>query len=125
MWVFTDYGFFSVAKTHECDRDEVMVRARCREDVGRFADWVDVHFVKRLKIIRRVNADYLYRVKVSQVVWAAFIAQLAAVLDYQTVKDNISHSPLRTRAYFRVWREMVAWQVACQNARQEGQEAAK
>jgi hypothetical protein len=37
MWIFCKDGFFSAVQNRDCQEDEVMVRARIREDVERLA----------------------------------------------------------------------------------------
>ena len=97
MWLFTQYGFYSVV----CGRDlagnptriapdTVMVRARTR----RHLESLQKRFpqLTAAEITDTTNTDYRYRMVVAKSVWAEVARQLAAEIDYGNFKDRAEHS---------------------------------
>ena len=109
MWLFSRDGFFSVVKDSYCGDDELMVRARCREDLERFLDRAGL---KDNEIVKVDHADYRYRTKVGREAWALYVATMAINIHYTNVKGIIAHigGHGRRDAYMRVWEALYNWQ---------------
>ena len=111
MWVFTRDGFFSVVWDQQCKTDEVMVRARCREDLCRLS--------KKLKgycdddqILASFESGYGFRMKIGKHEWADYLAEYARNIDYSDVKNHLvtESDALRKEAYLKVWEALFRWQ---------------
>jgi len=100
MWLFTQVGFFSVVR-HKDLPDQVLVRARFRDDIERLLEFMDQ---KGLRIEARSDADYAYRVVMPHALWVEAARRLAEDIDYTNFKDA-AHSGDRVRdnALFEVW----------------------
>ena len=113
MWVFNKDGFFSVVFDRECSRDELMIRARCREDLVRLAKkmkgYLDDKDIAEFDI-----ADYRFRMKVNKNLWADYMRQSALDIDYANVKESIAPKTDKPRqnAYFDVWTTLYRWQTS-------------
>ena len=81
MWVFTRYGFFSIAcarnKNGSIDIDRVMVRARMRKHLDNLRERFPDSAFGRAEILRDAGTDYLFRVIVAKSEWAAALSQMA------------------------------------------------
>jgi hypothetical protein len=111
MWVFTKDGFFSAVWDKQCKGDEVMVRARCREDLCRLSKklkgYCDDDLIEELS-----EAGYGFRMKIAKHEWADYLAEYARSIDYADAKKNLV-SPgdnYRQEAYFKVWEALFRWQ---------------
>jgi hypothetical protein len=111
MWVFTKDGFFSVVWDKQCKGDEVMVRARCRDDLCRLS--------KKLKgycdddrIKQFAEPGYGFRMKIAKHEWADYLAEYARSIDYADVKNNLvpADDVGRQQAYLEVWEALFRWQ---------------
>lgn len=102
MWIFTKEGFFSVVATSE--PDELMVRARVREDLENYIDFMGA--VPGPEIIETPHADYRYRIITARDEWAEYVSAAASDLDYTNVKGTIGRGAARHRAMMRVWGAM-------------------
>lgn len=96
MWLFTQYGFYSVVCARDLagtpsrvDPDNLMVRARSR--------WHLESLQKRfpqlasLEIVDSTNTDYRFRLVVPKPVWVEVTRELAAEIDYGNFKAR-AHS---------------------------------
>lgn len=111
MWLFTQYGFFSVVCARDLtdsepgiDDTRVMLRARRRAHLEairkRFAE------LKTCEILETANTDYRYRLVVSKAVWQQIAGILAAEIDYGNFKSRAhAHSgdPDYVDALHDVW----------------------
>lgn len=121
MWIFTKDGFFSIVQDAYCKKDEVMVRARCREDLSRFATRIyteaSVDTACRA-IIELPGADYRYRLLTKRTHFAAYVHKMAESIDYPTVKDNIIPKSIeavdRRKAMYLIWRVLCDFQKGAQ-----------
>ena len=93
MWLFTQYGFFSVVcardltgKTKGIDPATLMVRARSRQHldslIARFSDLQGVH------VVETESTDYRYRIVLPKAVWGRVVAELTAEIDYGNFKSR-------------------------------------
>ena len=111
MWVFTMDGFFAAVWDKNCGRDELMIRAHCREDLVRLSKklW---GYSEEVRILKSPGADYAFRMKIPRQMWSEYVAQCALKVDYANVKGHIvpADEPLRERAYYEVWEALYRWQ---------------
>jgi hypothetical protein len=102
MWLLTTQGFYSVV-AHRDDPDQLLVRARTREDIEALREQIPgiESFVDR-------SADYRHRAIVSRAEWVAALAQLVADLDYDNCKSAVAErqGPERAALYGVLWREL-------------------
>jgi len=106
MWLFTVDGFFSVVKDSYCGEDDLMVRARAREDLERFCDRMAID---PGGILELPNADYRFRIKVHRGRWVAYAGCMAYEIDYSNFKNTFNDHP-RHRAYMECWQALHDWQ---------------
>lgn len=90
MWIFTRYGFFSIACADKpdgsLDSQSVMVRARCIDHLYSLRKRFPVLAVN--KIIESPNHDYRYRLVAPKASWSAIIGELAEEQDWSNFKDE-------------------------------------
>ena len=93
MWLFTQYGFFSVVcardltgKTKGIDPNTFMVRARSRQHLeslqSRCAE------LRGFEIADTKDTDYRYRLVVPKPVWEKVASELTAEIDYGNFKSR-------------------------------------
>src|SRR6516165_1949779 len=90
MWIFTRYGFFSIACARKpdgsLDPQTVMVRARCKRHLqalqSRFPG------LDGFEIITLLNHDYRYRVVIPKDAWMAALTAIAAEQEWSNFKDE-------------------------------------
>ena len=111
MWLFTQYGFYSVVCARDLagnptriDPDTFMVRARSPRHLKalqkRFPQLASV------EITDTRNTDYRYRILVAKTVWADVARELTAEIDYGNFKDRAerrSHDDRYVDALHTVW----------------------
>jgi hypothetical protein len=99
MWLFTQYGFFSVVCAREgdgswgnaVDEGRVMVRARLRGHL----EGLKSRFREDLggaEIIETPNTDYRYRLFVDKAVWVGVLELLGEELDYDNFKSKVARN---------------------------------
>src|ERR1019366_6422301 len=81
MWIFTRYGFFSIAcatgADGAIDADTVMVRSRLREHLLNLKARFPETELGKAKIQSSGRTDYRYRIVLPKVAWVAALAELA------------------------------------------------
>jgi len=97
MWVFSRMGFFSVVENRN-NTEEVMVRARCIDDITRLALRLG-----NSAITQTPTADYPYRLTCPKTAWANIMYDTAEDIDYDNFKNTITDDPLRSACYSEVW----------------------
>ena len=122
MWIFTRYGFFSIACANNTDGtispDTVMVRARLHEHLvslkGRFPD----SELGKAEILSWDGRDYRYRIIVPKAAWVAALAELATEQTWANFKNETSRFSRAKKAAYtyvdalhRVWDVMHRLQV--------------
>jgi hypothetical protein len=111
MWLYTKLGFFSIVYKTPCKKDELLVRARCRQDLEALSKKLTESNDFKGKIIESKDSDYAYRMVVPRSVLAPFLAELMKNLDYANFKGTIPYNDrLRHAAYFKCWDAMLEWQ---------------
>jgi hypothetical protein len=108
MWVFIkDQGFFSAVQTNSIKKSEVMVRARCYEDLQKLLVAIEM---PEEKIHLSPGADYIARIIIPKEKWAKYLAAQAMAIDYPNFKDTVDDSE-RYYAYSGAWLALKEWQV--------------
>lgn len=114
MWLFTQYGFYSVVcgrdlagDSSRIDPDTVMVRARSRAHLEalrkRFAPLAAV------EIAETTSTDYRFRLLTPKAAWSDVVRELAAEIDYGNFKGRVETSandPAYAAALHGVWAVM-------------------
>lgn len=111
MWLFTEYGFFSVVAHRELP-DQVMVRARTAQDIQAL--------VMRLprpkpKVVRTPDADYAFRVTVKRTALSEVLIDLMVgardSIEYDNFKGAVEkRDPGRAALYHGVWAQLLKLQ---------------
>lgn len=120
MWMFTQYGFYSVVcgldlagHSHGIDPETLMVRARDRRHLEslqkRFAQ------LSSIPIVDTLQTDYRFRMVVPKQVWVDVARDLAAEIDYGNFKSR-AHSRTDDDQYVdalhKVWEVMMNLQAS-------------
>jgi hypothetical protein len=125
MWVFTRYGFVSIACARKpnggVDEASVMVRARTREHlVNLKARFADTEF-GRAEIRQSVGTDYKYRVIVPKSVWVGILAELAMEQTWSNFKNEaarLANGKKDAHQYVDALHEV--WGIMCNLQTSEG-----
>lgn len=113
MWLFTNFGFFSVVQKGSPDR--LTIRGRSRGDleslVGRYGS---ILRVGPEAIIDTPDGDYCCRVGVDKADFASAMAAIASDIDYSNFKDSVHQEQGHDRAhvYMDVWSTMYGLQMS-------------
>ena len=90
MWVFTRYGFYSIACARKSDgsldNQSVMVRARCIAHLRKLKKRFPALAVG--DILELPNRDYRYRLIIPKASWVAIIGQLAQEQEWSNFKNE-------------------------------------
>lgn len=108
MWIVSRHGFLSVVKnlnsTHR--HDELLVRARVREDLEDLCSWVvdDTQGHERPIITCTPDHDYPFRALVSRCNLSLYLDSVIGDIEYPNFKDEVARVD-RERAvtYSVVW----------------------
>ena len=125
MWVFTRFGFYSIAcadkpGTKEIDPDTVMVRARVRKHLTnlqhRFQSLADT------KILTLPGRDYGFRLILPKPVWVEVLKELAEEQRWSNFKSEATKNLAQAGAYYtralhEVWEVMYGLQAPKQRRR--------
>jgi ribonuclease HII len=117
VWIFTRYGFYSIACANKADgsldRGSVMIRARVAAHLKtlrqRFPALADS------KILTWEARDYRYRVIVPKELWVAVAAELAQEQEWSNFKNEVARYQGEAgsdyvHALHQVWNEMCRLQ---------------
>lgn len=92
MWLFTIYGFFSIACASKADgtrdTETVMVRARVREHLERLQARFPA--IAGREVLRTKDNDYRYRLIAPKAEWATIVAELAAEQTWSNFKSKVA-----------------------------------
>jgi hypothetical protein len=99
MWLFTQYGFFSVVCAregdgswgHAVDEGRVMVRARLRGHL----EGLKLRFPEELaglEIVETLETDYRYRLFADKTLWTSVLQLLGEELDYDNFKSKVARN---------------------------------
>jgi hypothetical protein len=93
MWLFTRYGFYSVACADKpdgsIDKSSVMIRARCADHLKNLQQRFPS--LASAEILVWTNRDYRYRLIVPKSVWAVVVTELAEEQEWSNFKNEVSH----------------------------------
>lgn len=102
MWVFLTDSFVSIVQDRT-NPEVLIVRARCKGDIGRFMP-------DRRSVVKQTpDADYRFRTTATREEVGAALAKYAAGLRYDNFKAAVK-SEARHSVYLDVWFRLKAWQ---------------
>jgi hypothetical protein len=110
MWIFTRYGFYSVACAStpdgSLDRGTVMVRGRRKDHLQNLRDRFPA--IAAAEIVTMADRDYRYRMIVPKSVWVPILAELAEEQEWSNFKNDVAtylgtQGASYTRALHEVW----------------------
>ena len=110
MWIFTRYGFYSVACASKSDgsldKETVMVRGRRKDHLQNLRDRFPV--IADAEIVTMADRDYRYRMIVPKSVWVPILAELAEEQEWSNFKNEVATHQGRegvsyARALHDVW----------------------
>jgi hypothetical protein len=111
MWLFTRYGFYSIACASQpngsIDPGTLMIRARLVAHLTNLQERFPA--LKVGEIVALPNRDYRYRLIVSKEVWADALAELGREQDWANFKNEVARFNGRDeyeRALHAVWEVM-------------------
>jgi hypothetical protein len=104
----TTRGFYSAVQ-HRDRPGHVMVRARCRADLDRLLEIVQVDPAPEI-VATLTNADYPYRVTMSAPAWETALYMLVQEITYPNFKHAVAQEQgeARERVYMRCWGALLA-----------------
>ena len=113
MWLFTTIGFYSVT-TVPGQPGMMQIRARAKADLQRLIDatsddWRQRWATECLEIIETPEADYRWRVLMSQGQWIDVAELLADAIDYENFKDA-AHETQSDKPLMAIWSAMADYQ---------------
>lgn len=106
MWMFTRYGFFSVASGGKNGK-ELMIRARARKHLEALQNRLP--YLKKYSIIINAATDYRYRIIVPKNTWVDAMLTLIVEQRWGNFKNEakqFQHDPIYDKALMKVWSEM-------------------
>jgi len=117
MWVFTRYGFLSIACASKpggkIDESTVMVRARQRQHLENLQKRFPESELGKAEILDFVGTDYGYRLIISKSAWISILTELAMEQTWSNFKNETSRFTLSQHgssqypmALHRVWETM-------------------
>ena len=101
MWIFTKYGFFSIACANkrgsgDIDPNVVMVRSRLKEHLVNLQERFKETDIAKLAIEDSTHTDYRYRIVMPKDEWVAALSEMSAEQTWRNFKNEAS---LFTRAH--------------------------
>jgi hypothetical protein len=101
MWLFTEFGFFSVV-AHRSKPGKVLVRGRVQADVVEFARRSGA---TEEAVFENQSADYRYRLEVTASAAASVVAEALKDIDYDNFKSRVEETQgiEREQVYMGVW----------------------
>lgn len=111
MWLATKYGFYSIVRSHE-NENEFMVRARAEKDLENLVKCVKV--LENREIVVTKEADYHYRIIISQMEQNDLMQYLSETIDYSNFKNKIGTIPVQREKlpyYHEIWEIMYQYQL--------------
>ena len=118
MWIFTRWGFYSIAcankpGSNEIDPDTVMVRARVRKHLMNLKKRFPT--LANARIMAIPDRDYGYRLVVPKAVWVEVLAGLAEEQTWSNFKSEATSRMAQTDSAYiaklhAVWWEMLQLQ---------------
>jgi hypothetical protein len=106
MWLFTNFGFFSVVQKPG-ERD-LTVRSRLRSDLEHLRQ----RYLPTLgPVIEHGGSDYQFRAKISHAALAEAMSKIVLDIDYSNFKNSVAEQQghARAKTYGKVWEAL--WQM--------------
>lgn len=122
MWIFTRYGFFSIACANkpdgrEIDSDSVMVRARDKQHLLNLQERFKGTSIASLAIQTTPENDYRYRLVMPKTDWVGALSEMATEQTWRNFKNEASlfarthkFSSLYVDALHNIWDVMYRLQ---------------
>ena len=106
MWLYTDFGFFSVVKNEYCKEDELVVRCRSMDDFHRLREHCRDIEIEIPEVKEFPKAKYRFRVYMKARDVAAIVQE--SILDirydnFQNVCAGAYSDPDREKALHKIW----------------------
>jgi hypothetical protein len=101
MWLLLNDAFLSIVHK-DCERGEVVVRARRPRDIERV-------FGRRIFVIEQPGTDYRYRAVVTKAALKAALAQEVDRINYPNFKSSVTDDQLHM-AYLNCWMTLAKLQ---------------
>lgn len=110
MWIFTRYGFYSVACASKpdgsLDKETVMVRGRSKDHLHNLRNRFPA--IAAAEIVTMADRDYHYRMIVPKSVWVPILAKLGEEQEWSNFKSEVAAhqgtcGASYTRALHEVW----------------------
>lgn len=101
MWLFTQYGFYSVVAAADED-DKYQVRSRVRNDLENLKNLAQLDN----EILENAATDYRYRLILDGEEWSRALGSLGATIDYANFQNRIAELPDqqgKSAFYHHVW----------------------
>ncbi len=122
MWIFTRYGFVSIAcaRTQDgsIDEDTVMLRARSRKHLENLQERFPETSLGKGEILTGAGTDYRFRIIVPKAEWASLLSQLAMEQTWSNFKNEAlkfvglkNVSGLYVHALHEIWAIMADMQA--------------
>jgi hypothetical protein len=115
LWIFTRYGFYSIACARKSngavDPATVMIRARLAAHLRNLQERFPA--IAGAEILTLPDCDYRYRLILSKDVWADTLSALALEQDWSNFKNEVAKFGGRDhyeQALHNVWSEMMQLQ---------------
>ena len=117
MWLFTRYGFYSIACARKSDDSidpaMVMIRARRRAHLKNLQQRFQA--LAGAKIVTLPDRDYRYRLIVPKAVWVGIVTELAPEQEWSNFKNEAARfqgaaGSDYVHALHEVWRVMYSLQ---------------
>lgn len=120
MWVFSVYGFYSIASAdkegvtpRQIDPNKVMVRARVRLHLESLQERFP--FLKQYPILEWDDRDYGFRIICPKKDWVLALTEMAEEQEWSNFKDEAHHNQVDVgsayiSALHRVWSVMLSLQ---------------
>lgn len=112
MWLCLNDAFISIVQK-DCERDEVMVRARRPGDIEKLFPELQG------KVQEYTASDYHYRAAIKRARVAKMLTEELMRVVYSNFKDSVHDRPLHD-AYMRVWSAMATLQPKAPYAGRRG-----
>lgn len=104
MWIFTDFGAFSVVQ-HRDDSKLMLVRCRCRADMEAFRNRLANKSDRESPLVEDFSADYRWRMILPRKTVVKVMSDAVGNIDYTNYKQSVVRTQGlgRARLYMQVY----------------------
>lgn len=105
MWVFTEFGFFSIV-AHRTKPDTVIVRGRVKDDVLEFEKRAAI---RGARAFEDFAADYPFRLEIPKAAAAKVLLDAIVSMNYDNFKNQVARRQgwNRSIVYHEVWSHLA------------------